>query len=75
MSDHELNHLVKMANQMAFNIGTGAADEVAIAKVATHINMFWARPMREKICANMDECTEKLHPIAAQALMQVKAKL
>jgi len=71
----ELHHLVKMANQIANNIGIGATEEQAIAKVQDHITKFWARPMREKICAELDGLSDELTPIANKALGNIKATL
>ncbi len=75
MSTNELSHLVKMANQIASNIGLGSTEDEAVDKVVNHISLFWARPMREKICANMQESANDLNPIATKALVQINAKL
>jgi len=75
LSENELGHLVKMANQIASNIGLGASPEEAIARVVNHISLYWARPMREKICANIDAFSEELTPTATQALLEIKARL
>lgn len=75
MSTNELGHLIKMVNQIASNIGLGASEEEAVDKVVNHISLFWARPMREKICANMQASASELNPIATKALMQINAQL
>lgn len=75
MSTNELGHLIKMANQIASNIGLGATEDEAVDKVVSHISLFWARPMREKICANMQASAGDLNPIATKALVQINSKL
>lgn len=75
MSTNELSHLVKMANQIASNIGLGSTEDEAVDKVVNHISLFWAPPMREKICANMKEAANDLNPVASKALVQIGDKL
>ncbi len=75
MSTNELGHLIKMANQIASNIGVGVSEEDAVDRVVTHISMFWARPMREKVCANIETSADELNPTATKALKQIRAKL
>ena len=74
MSENELN-LIKMANQIARNIGVGASEKERISNVENHINLFWARPMREKICAALDDHGGGLSPTASKALSKVKQAL
>ena len=75
MSENELSHLVKMANQITANIGIGASEEDAVARVVKHISMFWARPMREKICNNLETVSEELNPLTLKALTQISGQL
>ncbi len=75
MSENELTHLIKMANQIASNIGIGSTEEDCVKKVVTHITAFWALPMRQKICANMETFAEDINPIATKALLEIKASL
>jgi len=75
VSTNELSHLVKMANQIASNIGLGSTEDEAVDKVVNHISLFWVRPMREKICANMKEAANDLNPVASKALAQIGDKL
>ncbi|EAQ65547.1 hypothetical protein MED121_22787 [Marinomonas sp. MED121] len=75
MSENELSHLIKMANQIASNIGIGSTEEDCVKKVVTHITAFWALPMRQKICANMEEFAEDLNPIATKALLEIQTNL
>jgi formate dehydrogenase subunit delta len=71
----ELQHLIKMANQIAQNIGIGASEEEIIDKVENHIRLFWAPPMRKKICDYIETDGSDLHPFACKALLKIKGKL
>lgn len=71
MSESELDHLVKMANQIAANIGVGASEEVCVDKTAQHIRNFWAAPMRRKILANLEAVRSELAPITFKALTRL----
>jgi formate dehydrogenase subunit delta len=64
----ELDHLIKMINQIADNIAIGE-DEVATAhKVCDHINRFWAPPMKVKIVAYASSDGERLNTVAKIAV-------
>ncbi len=69
----ELSHLVKMANQIARNIGIGPSEDDAAARVADHIKRFWAPRMREKIGEHYEQVSSELSPIARKAVAQVIA--
>ena len=49
MSRTELDHLIKMINQIADNIATDDDEATTALKVADHFNRFWAPSMRGKI--------------------------
>lgn len=71
MSKNELEHLAQMANQIASNIGIGESEEESATRVANHITLFWARPMREKICANLNNNEITLNSIAKKAMPKI----
>ena len=71
MSTDEIQHLVKMANQIAVNIGAGASEDDTAASVENHIRRFWAPAMRAKIGARLDDYRDQLHPAAARALQRI----
>ncbi|MBW7471885.1 formate dehydrogenase subunit delta [Marinobacter sp. M216] len=49
MSDQQLQHLIKMVNQIsANNLHHGDAEQSAEV-IATHLRKFWARSMKQKI--------------------------
>ena len=67
MVDSELNHLIKMINQIADNIDSAASNS-AEHKVADHIKRFWAPSMKEKII-DYSQCDgERLQPVAKAAI-------
>lgn len=72
MSNTEIQQLVKMANQIAANIGTSAAQDDTAERVEDHIRRFWARAMRDTLCARLDDYREQLHPAAAAALQRIR---
>ncbi len=71
MSATELDHLIKMINQIADNIAVGQGDAVTAPKVAHHIDLFWARPMKEKIIDYAARDGEQLNAAARMAVSQI----
>lgn len=68
----EIDHLIKMINQIADNIAIGENDDVAAPKVADHVKRFWARPMKEKIIQYAESDGESLQPAARVAISLLK---
>ncbi len=68
-NDAELDHLIKMINQIADNIAIGESDELAIPKVADHVQRFWARSMKEAITHYAEHDGVELRPAARAALL------
>lgn len=48
MAARQIDHLIKMANQIAVNLGAGH-DEAAAARTAEHISRFWTPAMRREL--------------------------
>jgi len=71
MSATELDHLIKMANQIADNIAIGDADALTAPQVAHHINLFWARSMKEQIIEYAATDGERLNAVAKIAVSQL----
>ena len=71
MSATELDHLIKMINQIADNIAIGDDEATTAPKVAAHINSFWARPMKEKITDYAASDGEGLNAVAKIAVTQL----
>jgi formate dehydrogenase subunit delta len=63
--DEGLQHLIKMANQIAANMpAVGTEDDIA-EKVADHIRRFWAAGMKQQLLALDD--TKRLNDRAIKA--------
>ena len=67
----ELEHLIKMINQIASNIAIGEDEEVAAAKVADHVKRFWAKSMKQQITAYVEDGGDQLQPAASNAVRQL----
>jgi formate dehydrogenase major subunit len=61
--DMQLDSIVRMVNQIAANVPSGAAPEHA---VAFHLELFWTPMMRERLAREADR--SKLSPIVLRAL-------
>jgi formate dehydrogenase subunit delta len=48
MAARQIDHLVKMANQIALNLGAGY-DDAAATRTAQHISRFWTPAMRREL--------------------------
>ncbi len=66
---HEIDQLVKMANQIADNF---SFHEDAVDRLADHLQRFWAPSMRKKLIEFLDAGADGLKPdvIAAVKLLQ-----
>ncbi|WP_101759375.1 formate dehydrogenase subunit delta [Oceanicoccus sp. KOV_DT_Chl] len=72
MSATELDHLIKMANQIADNIAIGEEQSVAAGKVADHIQRFWARPMKQQLFEHCRANASGLNACAAAAIASLE---
>ena len=63
--DTELQHLVKMANQIAENF---SFHDDAIERVADHIQRFWAPSMHQSLSRYMQQSGTELRPEVVAAL-------
>lgn len=69
---NEIQTLIKMANQIAMNIGPINDVEKNAVNTADHISKFWARDMREQIC---DGQHDDLCPVAQMAIEKIRRQL
>ena len=74
MSDQQLNHLIKMVNQISVNNQHHDNDQEAAAAVAGHLTKFWARSMKQLIIAHLDEGGEGLLPVSRMAVELLREK-
>ena len=49
MTAKQIDHLVKMAEQIALNLGAGRDDRAAAERSADHILRFWTPAMRHQL--------------------------
>jgi formate dehydrogenase subunit delta len=49
MAARQIEHLVKMANQIALNLGAGYDDTEAAQRTSEHISRFWTPHMRRQL--------------------------
>ena len=68
MSPRQIEHLVKMANQIALNMAPWGDEEAVAEKIGEHIAKFWTPAMRRQLldyhCAGGDG----LAPVVTRAL-------
>jgi formate dehydrogenase subunit delta len=63
--------LVRMANQIAQFFASHRHEE-GVAGVAAHVNQFWDPRMRRRFLAAAETHRDRLHPLAAEALPQIR---
>ena len=49
MQTSEVDHLIKMANEIAANLGFAVSEEQQIADLASHLERFWAPSMKKQL--------------------------
>ena len=49
MAAGQINQLVRMAEQIALNLGAGDDEGIARAKTADHLRRFWTPAMRRQV--------------------------
>ena len=70
MSGQEINHLVKMANQIALNFGEQRNLTEAARKTAEHLKKFWTPAMRQQLATYAEEGGEALSPAVTLLLQE-----
>ena len=73
MTQSQLDHLIKMINQIATNNLYNDDLEQAAAKVANHVQRFWAPPMKQEIFRYAANDGSKLSPVVQMALAKLQA--
>ena len=71
MSNTELEHLIKMANEIAANLARGDTGEAAAERVADHLKRFWAPAMRQKLIDCLNSTDSKLEPACRIAIRRL----
>ncbi|MDN3522418.1 formate dehydrogenase subunit delta [Halomonas ramblicola] len=75
MSLQHDTHLVRMANQIAANLGGGRDEAQAVANICRHLETFWARPMKRRLVACLEQDDAELTPLARRAARQLAERL
>ena len=70
MSGQQIDHLVKMANQIALNFGSERDLIQAAARTREHLKKFWTRDMRGQLAAHAEAGGDDLSPCVRQMLEQ-----
>lgn len=68
MNAGQVDHLVKMANQIALNMGAWGDEEAVARKTAEHLEKFWTPDMRELLRTCRTGNGGELSPVAARAM-------
>jgi len=68
MSEVELNHLIKMLNQIVDNLSQGDEDQVVAERVADHLRRFWSPSMKKIIGTYVVEDGSGLQEAGRQAV-------
>ncbi len=68
MTNSSINHLVKMANDIANNLGAGKTEEQAAMDIASHMHRFWTPAMLLQITSAPQETTNNLNSKALHAV-------
>jgi hypothetical protein len=71
MTDRELAHLIKMANQITINLAYGDSLEQSAVRVSDHIVRFWATSMKNKIKSYAQDGGQELHVITKAAVLRL----
>lgn len=64
--------LARMAGQIA-DFFVAYPEDQAVASIASHINEFWTRRMREDFVSAFNEASPELRPLVAKALAGIRA--
>ncbi len=75
MADIELEHLIKMVNQIASNVALGDDDDVRVRSVAAHLEKFWAPSMRKKITSYAVNDGDRLQHTVLKALKLLRSQV
>ena len=74
MSGQQIDHLVKMANQIALNFGERRNLSEAAHKTAEHLKKFWTPDMRQQLATYAEEDGEALSPAVSLLLQEQRSE-
>ena len=70
MSENSIDHLVKMANQIAAGVPV-LSTEAKIESTASHISKFWTPLMIKQVTEFVARGGEGLTPVAVEAIVKI----
>ena len=70
MAGQEIEHLVKMANQIVLNFGERRDSKMAAQRTAEHMQKFWTPAMREQLSVYAAEVGGDLSPVLRSLLTE-----
>ena len=68
MPSAKVNNLIKMVNQIAANICFQSSEQELVEKIAKHLQLFWAKSMKQDIIDYYQQDGEALSEHARQAV-------
>ncbi|MFK8019437.1 MAG: formate dehydrogenase subunit delta [Pseudomonadales bacterium] len=66
-----LHQSLKMANDIARNMGAGRTEDEACEAVASHIKKFWPPVMINTLAEGLEQLDDQLLPIAKKAIQSL----
>lgn len=75
MTDHQLQNLIKMINEISANNLHHGDEHVAADLVATHLKKFWARSMKARIIDYEENGGEELSAVSRLAVEALKRQV
>ncbi|WP_281560838.1 formate dehydrogenase subunit delta [Thalassomonas sp. RHCl1] len=71
MPSAKVNNLIKMVNQIAANICFQSTEQEAVLKIVNHLQLFWAKSMKQDIIEYYQQGGEELSELSAQAVARL----
>lgn len=71
----QIEHLVKMANQIALNFDDWGDQQLVVAKTGEHLQKFWTPAMLRQLLAYRRTGEDRLSPVVCKALAVVEEQL
>lgn len=68
MTGKQIDHLVKMANQIAINLGAQRDPDEAARLIGEHLGKFWTGDMRRQLARHAQAHAEQLSGAVLKAL-------
>lgn len=68
---NQIDNLVRMANQIALNVGGSGDTEVIATRIGEHLTKFWTPAMREQLLGYQRDGGGELSPAVETALQRI----